>query len=218
MAKTKFILIDYENVHTFSPADLSVLKAEEVRVKLFLGVHNRDIGVDLVDALLPIGSRVELIRLRAAGMNALDLLIAFYIGKLWHEVPEATFYIISRDADYNPLVRNLQATGVDVHRRTCIADVEKDMPAAAPSLSDLVATATAALCKNPHRPSTLKTLRNLLNVKKELSEDQVLDLIGALAKSGFVQIVGSRVSYNLAGQLQAGDDAEPPGHRGVAPP
>ena len=77
MPKTKFILIDYENVHTFSPADLSVLKAGEVRVKLFLGVHNKEIGVDLVEALLPIGGRVELIRLRAAGPNALDLLIAF---------------------------------------------------------------------------------------------------------------------------------------------
>src|SRR4051812_40508812 len=109
MAKTKFILIDYENVPTFSSADLSVLKAAEVRVKLFLGVHNKKIGVDLVGALLPIGSRVELIRLKAAGKNALDLLIAFYIGKLWHETPESTFCIISKDADYNPLVRNLKA-------------------------------------------------------------------------------------------------------------
>ena len=216
MPKTKFILIDYENVHTFSPADLSVLKAGEVRVKLFLGVHNKEIGVDLVDALLPIGSRVELVRLRTAGTNALDLLIAFYIGKLWHETPESSFYIISRDADYNSLIKNLQAIGVDVHRRTCIADVEKDVPAAAPSLDDLVATATAALCKNPQRPSTLKTLRNLLNVKKELSEEQVQELIGALTKNGVVQIAGNKVSYNFGGQLEAGDDPAPPGQGGLA--
>ncbi len=181
MARTKFVLIDYENVRTFSSADLSVLKAEEVRVKLFLGVHNREIGVDLVDALLPLGSRVELVRLRTAGTNALDLLIAFYIGKLWHETPESTFYIISKDADYNPLIKNLKAIGVDAHRRTSIADIENDVPAATPSLSDLVATATTALCKNLHRPSTLKTLRNLLNINMELSEDQVQALIGALA-------------------------------------
>ena len=106
---------------------------------------------------------------------------------------------------------------MDVHRRTCIADVEKDVPAATPSLGDLVATATAALCKNPHRPSTLKTLRNLLNVKKELSEDQVLELIGALAKSGLVRIAGNKVSYNLAGRLEAGNDAAPPGAGGLAP-
>lgn len=144
MARTKVILIDYENVRTFSPADLSVLKAQEVRVKLFLGVHNREIGVDLVDALLPIGSRVELVRLRTAGTNALDLLIAFYVGKLWHETHESTFYIISRDTDYNPLIKNLKAIGVDVHRRTSIAEVENNAPEATPSLSDLFATATAA--------------------------------------------------------------------------
>jgi len=196
MTKTKFILIDYENVHTFSSADLSVLKGEEVMVKLFLGVHNREIGVDLFDALLPIGGRVELIRLKAAGTNALDLVIAFYIGKLWQETPEATFYIISKDGDFNPLVKNLKAIGVDVHRRPCIADV--DVPAPTRSLNDLVAMATAALCKNPHRPSTLKKLRNLLNVKKELTEEQVQELIGGLVTNGAVLIDGSKVAYNLS--------------------
>jgi len=217
MAKAKFILIDYENVRTFSPADLSVLKAEEVRAKLFLGVHNREIGVDLVDALLPIASRVELVRLRTAGTNALDLLIAFYVGKLWHETPESTFYIISKDADYNPLIKNLKAIGVDAHRRTSIADVENFVTAATLSLCDLLATATAALCKNPHRPSTLKTLRNLLNINMDLSDDQVQDLIVALTKSGFVQIAGKKVSYNLAGRLEVGDDPAPPGQGPLAP-
>jgi hypothetical protein len=203
-AKPQF-LIDYENVHTFSPADLSVLKGEEeYTVKLFLGVHNKEISVDLVDALLPIGSRVELIRLKSAGANALDLLIAFHVGKYWQDAPDSTFFIISRDADFDPLIKNLNATGVDIHRRTCIADVELEVPAATPSLNDLVATATAALCKNPHRPSTFKKLRNLLNVKKELSEEQTLELIAALTKSGLVQIVGNKVSYNLGGQPSSG--------------
>jgi hypothetical protein len=200
MTKKKFILIDFENVHKFSPADLSVLKGEGFCVKLFLGVHNKEISVDLVDALLPIGSRVELIRLKAAGANALDLLLAFHVGKLWQDAPEATFFIISRDADFDPLIKNLNATGVDVHRRTCIADVALEVPAATPSMNDFVAMATAALCKNPHRPSTLKTLRNLLNVKKELSEEQLLELIGGLTRNGLVQIAGNKVSYSLGGQ------------------
>jgi hypothetical protein len=63
----------------------------------------------------------------------------------------------------------------------------------------------------------LKTLRNLLNVKKELSEDQVVELIAALTKSGLVQIIGNKVSYNLGGQLEAADDAVPPGQGGLAP-
>src|SRR5262245_50020312 len=99
MIHTKFILIDYENVHAFSPADLSVLKGDGSAVKLFRGVHNKEFSVDLVDALLPVGSRVELVRLKAAGANALDLLIAFHIGKLWRETPEGTFFIVSGDRD-----------------------------------------------------------------------------------------------------------------------
>jgi hypothetical protein len=195
--KTKYILIDYENVHTFSSEDLLVLKSEEFMVKLFLGVHDKEIGVDLVDAMLPIGSRVELVRLKAAGTNALDFLIAFFIGKLWCQQPDSTFYIISKDSDYNALIKNLKTMRVDVHRRTCIADVMKDESAAPPSMDDLVATATAALRKNPHRPATQKTLRNVLIVKKQLSEEQLLQLIDALSKSGLVQIVGNKVSYNL---------------------
>jgi hypothetical protein len=201
MTKTKYILIDYENIHKFSSADLSVLKEEEFMVKLFLGVHNKEIGVDLVDAMLPIGSRVELIRLKTAGTNALDFVIAFYIGKLWSQQPDSTFYIISKDADYNALIKNLKTSGVEVHRRTCIADITRVEPAATPSMDELVATATAALRKNPHRPATQKTLRNALNVKKLLSEEQLLELMGALSKSGLVQIVGNKVTYNLEAGL-----------------
>ena len=197
MTKTKFILIDYENVHTFSSADFAVLKEDEIIVKLFLGVHNKEIGVDLVDTMLPIGSRVELVRLKAGGTNALDFLIAFYIGKLWSHQPESTFYIISKDADYNALIKNLKTIGVDVYRRTCIADITKDEPAATPSMDALAATAIATLRKNPHRPSTPKKLRNVLNVKKQLSEEQLLELMGALSKNGVVQIVGNKVMYNF---------------------
>lgn len=195
MTKKKFILIDYENVHTFSAADLSVLEKEEFIVKLFLGVNDKQMSVDLVDALLPIGRQVELIRLKTAGANALDLLIAFYVGKLWQDAPEATFFVISKDKDFNSLIKNLKELGVDVHRRPCIADVVKDMPAAMPSINDLVADATVSLSK-PHSPKTLKKLRNLLKVGKGLSEEQVSELVGALTESGFVQIDGSKVTYH----------------------
>lgn len=209
IVKTKFILIDYENVHTFSPADLSVIKGGEFEVKLFLGVHNKEIGVDLVEALFPIASRVELIRLKATGTNALDFLIAFHVGKLWQETPDAVFYIISRDTDSNSLIKNLQAIGVDIHRRPCIADVEKEVPAGTPSMADLVATATVGLGKNPHRPSTLKKLRNVLRVSKDLSEEQLLELIGALTESGVIQVVGNKVSYHLEGRVRIAPTVQP---------
>ena len=73
--------------------------------------------------------------------------------------------------------------------------------AAAPPLSDLVATAIGSLRKYAvaHRPSTQKKLRNVVEqlFKKELSEEQLLELINALTTSGAVQIVGNKVSYKL---------------------
>jgi hypothetical protein len=197
--KTNFILIDYENVHTFSSEDLSVLKADEIVVKLFLGVQHKEIPVNLVVALLPIGSRVELFPLKATGANALDFLISFHIGKLWSQEPEAAFYIISKDRDYDVLIKNLKTIGVNVHRRKCLADIMQDEAAAPPSMNDLVATATATLRKNPHRPSTPKTLRNVVEqvFKKELSEEQLSALMEVLSEKGVVQVVGNKVTYNF---------------------
>jgi hypothetical protein len=203
---TKFILVDYENVHRFSSEDLSILKSGEFMVKLFLGLQHKDIGVDLVEALLPNGSQVQIIRLKSPGTNALDFMIAFYIGTLWRQEPEAAFYIISKDTDYTVLIKNLTTMGVDVHRRTCIADIAKDEPTATPSINDLVATATVALRNNPHRPSTPKTLRNVVDqvFKKELSEEQLSALIETLSKNGVFQAVGNKVKYNIAEKPESG--------------
>jgi hypothetical protein len=55
---------------------------------------------------------VELVRLKTAGTNALVFLIAFYIGKLWCQQPDSAFYIISKDTDYNALIKNLKTMGV----------------------------------------------------------------------------------------------------------
>jgi hypothetical protein len=113
-----------------------------------------------------------------------------------HHNAGSAFFIISKDADYDVLIKTLKTIGVDVQRRTCIADVTKAEPEA-PSIHDLAATAIATLRRIPHRPSTAKTLRNVLNVKKEFSEEQLLEVIGALTKSGVVQMVGNKASYHL---------------------
>jgi hypothetical protein len=193
--KTNFVLIDYENVRTHSASDLSVLKSEDFAVKLFLGVHDKMLSVDFVEALLPIGRRVEIIRLKASGANALDFHVAFYIGKLSCQKPESTFHIISKDRDYDALIKNLKTTGVVVHRHRCIADITMENT----TVNDLVATTITALRKAAHPPSTQKKLRNAVDqlFKKELSEERLLELIAALSESGVVQIVGDKISYHL---------------------
>ena len=71
-------------------------------------------------------------------------------------------------------------------------------------MNDLVATATVALGKNRKRPSTLQKLCKVLNGRKELSEEQTLELIGTLASRGLVQIVGDKVSYLFDTHLSSG--------------
>src|SRR5512139_1668904 len=98
--RTNFVLVDFENVQ---PKDIGLLKDGPFRVKVFLGPNQSKIPVSLAAALQSLGERVEYIMLEAAGNNALDFHIAYYIGALSVVEPAAFFHIISKDAGFDPL-------------------------------------------------------------------------------------------------------------------
>jgi len=152
--KTKFILIDYENIHTFFLADLSALKENEFMVKLFLGVHNKADWrrPSLMHAPIAKSGGTDFDSRRLA-RTPLTFWIAFSSAKLWSHESDSTFYIVSKDTDYDALIKNLKTIGVDVHRRKCIADITKGE--AIPSMSDLIAPASASLRRFSGCPSAI---------------------------------------------------------------
>ncbi len=67
-----------------------------------------------------LGSNAEYVILEAAGKNALDFHIAYYIGVLSSQEPTAFFHIISKDSGFDPLIKHLKDRKVIAQRSACI--------------------------------------------------------------------------------------------------
>ena len=103
--QTNYVLIDYESVQ---PEGVSALKQDHFRVIVFVGARQTKIPFETVAALQQMGSNAEYVKISGTGPNALDFHIAFYIGQLAERDPEAYFYVISKDAGFDPLLDYLK--------------------------------------------------------------------------------------------------------------
>lgn len=110
-------LIDFENVQ---PAGVGKLVPGDCKIKLFLGQTQGKVPVPLLQALQPFGSDVEYVQIAGSGPNAVDFHVAFYIGRLSSQVPDANFIIVSRDTGFDPLVRHLGTLKIRCKRITAL--------------------------------------------------------------------------------------------------
>jgi hypothetical protein len=129
--KTTYVLIDFENVHVKS---LALLKGDQYEVKVFIGPKNSKLPVDLVLAMHDLGPRADYIQLGVSGRNALDFHIVYYLGKLTAKHRDAQFHIISKDTDFDSLIKHLQSKGIHCKRSGSI----ELMPGVAPAAKTLV--------------------------------------------------------------------------------
>lgn len=111
------VFIDHENVQ---PAALSLLDRDDVRIWIFVGASQTKLSAELAIAAHAMGTRVRYVRISGNGSNALDFHIAYYLGQLASQEPEAFFHIISRDTGFDPLLTHLRADKRKVYRVTDI--------------------------------------------------------------------------------------------------
>lgn len=200
---TTYVLIDYENVQ---PDNLALLDGKSVEVYIFLGVNQKKLDADTVQALQPLGKRVHYIRMLGSGPNALDFHIAFYVGELAHHAPKGTFYIISKDKGFDPLIAHLksrakcQGTPINIERRVAIAALTS--PKAPKALSpvsplDIILTSLKDHPKN--RPRKVATLRNHIHhrLSQKTTSDELDGLLVELTSAGHILIDGNNVSYKI---------------------
>lgn len=198
--RTNFVLVDFENVQ---PKDLGLLKDGPFKVKVFLGPNQSKVPVALANALQPLGNNAEYVVLEAAGTNALDFHIAYYIGVLSTEHQGAFFHIISKDSGFDPLIKHLKGKKIFAQRSVCIADIPYFKPPLPDAPEDqILAVVSDLVRRKTSKPRTQKTLLSTLHAlfKKELTEQQLSQLFGALCKRGIVKVDGTKVSYVLPPQ------------------
>jgi hypothetical protein len=204
--KTQVFLIDFENVQ---PDVLPALALEDVRVLVFVGPQQNKLPFALVDAVQKLGAKAEYVRVALAGKDALDMHIAYHLGRLAFQMPQAYFHVIAKDRDYDPLLLHLNDPIKRAAKWASLTDVpllQRFQAATAPEQTHAAMRWLADRPKN--RPATRKTLHNTL-MKAVFAErlggadiDKVLDLLEARK---VLSIVGQKVSYQ-ADALEAARD------------
>jgi hypothetical protein len=175
------ILIDFENVQP-TATEFSLIRGSQYRVTIFHGPHQNKFDVDMVTALQPLGAQVEYVQCSRKGKNALDLHIAFYLGRLIevHEkdgvAGEAQYLIVSNDGGFDALVAHLKSSGyaaakvADATEALAIGPIRVSQaemvetsvaPPAARSGKKAAAVAPAATTKKPVPNARQKLIANL---------------------------------------------------------
>lgn len=114
-----YVLVDHENVQ---PTDIGLLDRADVRVFVFVGAKQGKLSSDMaIDMQNRLGERAKYVRISAVGKNALDFHIAYTIGRLAMQYPDAHFHVIAADKGYDPLLVHLKDNGIAGSRAERIA-------------------------------------------------------------------------------------------------
>jgi PIN domain-containing protein len=215
---TNYVLVDFENVQ---PDSLEALASGAFRVKVFVGAQQAKgrVSFEFSESMQKLGSHAEYVRIARSGPDAVDMHIAYFVGRLLEKEPHAALYIISRDTDFDPLVEFLVARGHACHRVRSIAELNKLVPrapvvvprsasrAAPPSpakkaQSDRLAPVIKHLHSLRGKPSTRKALVTTIGsyFKQHggaLGDKVVEQLIDELIRLKYVSQSGTKVTYHL---------------------
>jgi hypothetical protein len=195
------VLVDFENVQ---PSKIAALNGSSAfKVKVFLGANQTKLPVDMALALQRLGSHAEYIQIDGNGSNALDFHIAFYIGRLAAQTPDAEFEIISKDKGFDPLIRHLGSLGIRCRRSESFSGGGSGATVRADPVADPVDSAMENLHKRKAaKPRTLKTLRTSLHTlfANKLSADAIELVIRQLERRGVIRVIDGKIQYQLPAQ------------------
>lgn len=201
--KAQVFLIDYENVQ---PDVLPALALEDVKVLVFVGPHQGKLPFGLVDAMQKLGGKAEYVRVAHAGKDALDMHLAFHLGRLCHEMPEAYFHVIAKDRDYNPLLAHVNQPTKRAAKWNALDEVPLLQRCQASTVPEQASAAQRWLIERPkNRPATRKTLINTLTkavFAERLDETAIAAVVALLEKRKVLTLDGQKVKYE-AEQLEA---------------
>jgi hypothetical protein len=196
--KTNFVLVDFENVQ---PKNMNLPNGGPFKIKVFLGSNQAKIPVEMARALQVFGPDAEYIQIEGNGSNALDFHIAYYIGQLAAETPDAFFHVISKDTGFDPLIKHLKMQKVLCQRSTSIVDIPLLKISNSKSVREKVDAVIENLEKRKAaKPRTLKTLRSSIKALfvNQLADEELDGLVEQLSDRGATVVADGKVSYGLS--------------------
>jgi hypothetical protein len=191
------VLVDFENIQ---PKNMELLAGAPFKIKVFLGSTQTKIPLEMARAMQMFGPDAEYIQIDGTGSNALDFHIAYYIGRLAAETPDAHFHIVSKDAGFDPLIKHLKIHKIICQRFKSIADIPVVKIADKKSNREKVEVVLENLEKRKtSRPRTLKTLRSSIKALfvNKLTEKELEEIIDQLSKRQALKITDGKVIYEI---------------------
>ncbi|KAA3633006.1 MAG: hypothetical protein DWQ08_02490, partial [Proteobacteria bacterium] len=137
-------------------------------------------------------------KINGNGPNALDFHIAFYIGQLAQQDPNAYFHIISRDAGFDPLIKHLKEKKIFAQREKEFAEIPLLRVSNTTSADEKIEAIVKSLAARGHsRPRKVKTLSNTINALflKKLEEGELSAIIEQMKKRKMIVVENENVSY-----------------------
>ncbi|WDP93160.1 MAG: hypothetical protein HUN04_04515 [Desulfobacter sp.] len=198
---TNYVLIDLENVQ---PKNLEVLSQHSFKIIVFVGENQTKLPFDLVAGVQEFGNDAKYIKIAGNGKNALDFHVAYYIGKLAAEEPDAYFHIISKDTGFDPLIKHLRANRVKAHRETDLAEIPVLRISNATSKDETINAIVKNLAgRGQSRPRKVKTLINTINslFTEKLNDKEMMALLQSLRDRKYIVVNDTKVSYQLPKQV-----------------
>ncbi len=114
------VFLDFENVAEIDP---KVVRRKDIFLTVFRGAHQKSMKNDVVDALLASSNQPATVDVVVSGKNALDMVLAGYVGYTVRENPADYFHIISKDTGYDALVKQLRKEHIRAFRRERFEDI-----------------------------------------------------------------------------------------------
>lgn len=203
---TRYVLIDLENVQSDT---LERLDPKLYAVFVFVGANQAKMPTNLVTAMQRFVRGFRCVQISGNGRNALDFHIAYYLGRIAAAEPDASFYIVSKDAGFDPLIHHLQGQDapIAVNRIPSVDEIAGKRPAKAKPLEPAAAMPSEQLSeiiddlkrRGSSRPRTLKALCATINARfgKKLTDQDLSGVVHQLTERGIISVEGTKVSYRL---------------------
>ena len=177
MSRTNYIFVDFENVQEM---DWERISNKPVKVVLVLGEQQSKLPVAFVKKLVRYASQVQLVETGRAGKNALDMVLAHYVGAIRFKDPEGYFHIVSKDKGFDALIGHLNDNGALARRHASFSELPVLM-----NSEERVSLVSRQLKENTSgRPKRRKALESRIEAVfgRVLSPAEVQDTVQGLVR------------------------------------
>ena len=197
-SRTHYIFVDYENVQD---VNLDLIAGKTVKVFLLVGPRRKTVPSALARQIHRYHDQVTWIESEGASKNALDLVLAYHLGLQSKADLHGCFHILSKDKDYDALIKHLRNNDVRASRDEVFATISVLLNLSRLSLDQRVEHVVEKLKKSTAtRPSKKKTLLTTIHAlfHKELSDPEVEQIVSALSKKKMIELSPTQsVTYRI---------------------